>query len=62
MTKRELAELLGSEGVPSSSGLHSYWAMSENKILDAHFFSEEPVTSEEDEPVTKVKIEIRVIE
>ena len=62
MTKRELAELLGSEGVPSSSGLHSYWAMSENKILDVYFFSEESVPSVEDEPVAAVTIEIRVIE
>ena len=47
--------------MPSSSGLHSYWAMSENKILDVYFYSEKSVPYE-DEPVAEVTIEIRVIE
>ena len=62
MTKGEVKKLLGSSGIASSSGLHSYWAMSENKILDVYFFSEESVPSVEDEPVAEVTIVTRVIE
>ncbi|MBE6608816.1 MAG: outer membrane protein assembly factor BamE [Ruminococcaceae bacterium] len=62
MTKGEVKKLLGSSGIASSSGLHSYWAMSENKILDVYFSSEESVTSEEDKPVAEVTIVTRVIE
>ena len=62
MTRSELIELLGSEGTASSSGLHSYWAMSENKILDVYFYSEEAGVDYENEPVDSVRIEIRTIE